>query len=154
MRDDGVGLRVAQILKKGSLGRSVLVWPIPGLDLSLVEKLEGASAVVLVDALRAGKQPGSVSKHTITGRDSLPIELPSLHDLRLADLFALADDAGLLTCPVIVIGVEPKDIAPGRRLSPELEAALPGIVHEVTSTLEKARAEGRRRRVVDRRPSG
>ena len=136
MRDDGIGIRVAEELRHRSLGKDVNVYEYQQLDLSLIERLQGASKVLLVDALQSGKLPGTVSKYSIAGADGPPVQLPSLHGLRLGDLFALAGNAGLLDCPVTIVGVEPRDCRPGERMSLELEASLPSVVNEVVSELE------------------
>lgn len=145
MGDDGIGIRVAKALLRRSIGKNVAVYACQGLDLSLIEKLEGASVVVLVDALRSGKPPGTVSRYSISSKDDLPVEIPSLHGLRLPDLLALANDAGLLACPMIVVGVEPKNFGPGRRMSRELKSSIPTVVDEVVASLKASEASDSRR---------
>jgi hydrogenase maturation protease len=108
------------------------------LDLSLIEGLTGASRVVVIDALRSGKPPGTVSTYSLAGGDEPQLELPSLHGLRLSDLFSLARNAGLLTCPVTVIGVEPMDCRPGTRMSSDLRRAVPKVVDAVITCLRES----------------
>lgn len=126
---------VAERLTRLPLGKDVTVHSQPELNLSLIEKFEGASAVVLVDALRSGKPPGAISVYTISGRGDPPVELPSLHGLRLPDLVALAGESGLLSCRISVVGVEPKNCKPGKRISREIRSALPLMIDKIVAAL-------------------
>jgi hydrogenase maturation protease len=138
MKDDGVGLRVAQSLKKVALGENVVVQEYPEMDLTVIENLRGASRVIVVDAVRGGKEPGTVSELSFVPRKSGLSELPSLHSLELSDVLDLASSAGILNCPVIVVGVEPKDDSLGDELSAEVEAALPKAIEAVIKELDRA----------------
>lgn len=148
MRDDGIGMRVATELRRNPPDRDVVVYAYRDLDLSLIDKVEGAEAVVLVDALQSGKPPGTISTYEIgQGKHSLSVELPSLHGLGLAELFGLARQAGLLDGTVTVVGVEPRDCTPGRRISREVASAVPKILKAVASSLYRAGA-------IQKRPRG
>lgn len=52
MRDDGIGIQVARELRRHNLGKGVLVYDYQEMDLSLLEYFQGASKVVVVDALK------------------------------------------------------------------------------------------------------
>ncbi len=138
MRDDGVGIRVAQDLKKRELGEDISVEEYPEMDLTLIGNLHGASRIILVDAVKGGKEPGTVSKFEFAPRKGDLFELPSLHSLELSDVLDLASSAGILTCPVVIVGVEPKDDSLGYGLSPEVEAAVPKAVETVIKELNRS----------------
>jgi len=135
--DDSVGIRVARMLRRLALGKGVTILALPELDLSLIEAFEGARGVILVDALRSGKPPGTVSKYSVSAWEEPPVEIPALHGLRLKDVVGLANEAGLLGCPVIIIGVEPRNCRPGGRVSREVSAALPRAVNMVVDALDE-----------------
>ncbi len=135
MKDDGVGIQVARELKQHDLGKGVLVYDYQEMDLSLLRYFQGASKVVVVDALKSGKPPGTISKYSIATREGPLLQLPSLHGLQLYDMFDLANQAGLLSCPVIIVGVEPKDCSVGEEMTEELMDALPRAVDEVIKEL-------------------
>jgi hydrogenase maturation protease len=135
MRDDGLGIRVAEALKERNLGESVSIQAYPEMDLTLIEKLQGTSKVIVVDAVRGGKEPGTVSKYTLTPRKGELSELPSLHSLALCDVLDLAMSSGILTCPVVIVGVEPRDDSLGEGLSSEVESALPKAIEAVMKEL-------------------
>jgi hydrogenase maturation protease len=136
MKDDGVGLRVAQSLKKMELGENVVVQEYPEMDLTVIENFREASRVIVVDAVRGWKEPGTISKLAFVPRKSDLSELPSLHSLELSDVLDLASSAGILNCPVIVVGVEPKDDSLGNELTAEVEAALPKVIEAVIKELD------------------
>jgi hydrogenase maturation protease len=135
MKDDGLGMRVAQALRKRDLGKNVSVEEHPDMDLTVIEKLRDASRVIVVDAVKGGKRPGTVSKYTLTPRKGDLTELPSLHSLKLSDIIDVAMTTGILSCPVVIIGAEPKDDSPGEGLSDEVESALPKVVEAVIREL-------------------
>ena len=135
MKDDGLGIRVAEKLKEKGLGESVSIQAYAGMDLTLIETMQGASKVIVVDAVRGGKEPGAVSRYTLTPRKGDLFELPSLHSLALSDVLDLAVSSGILTCPVVIIGVEPKDDSLGIGMSPEVESALPRVIDAIIKEL-------------------
>ena len=135
MRDDGIGIRVAKALKEKHPREDVSVHEHPEMDLTMIEKLQGASKVIVVDSVRGGKVPGTVSKYTLTRREDEARELPSLHSLKLHDILDLAMSTGTLTCPVVIIGVEPRDDSLGEGLSPEVELAMPKAIEAVIREL-------------------
>jgi hydrogenase maturation protease len=135
MRDDGLGIRVAKALEERGLGESVSIQAYPEMDLTLIEKLQGTSKVIVVDSVRGGKEPGTVSKYTLTPRKAELSELPSLHSLTLHDILDLAVSSGILTCPVVIVGVEPRDNSPGEGLSCEVESALAKAIEAITEEL-------------------
>ena len=89
----------------------------------------------MVDSVKGGKEPGIVSKFEFAPRKGDLHELPSLHSLELSDVLDLASSTGILTCPVVIVGVEPKDDSLGNGLSPEVEAAVPKAIEAVIKEL-------------------
>ena len=105
-----------------------MVYEYQTLELSLLWQFRGASRVIIVDALRSGASPGTVSMFAIAPREGPVLELPSLHALQLYDLFDLANLPGMLPCPVMIVGIEPNDCSPGEGLTDDLAAAVPRAV--------------------------
>ena len=130
MKDDGIGIQVAEELRR-SLGGDVLVEQCQSVDLGLLAKYKGASKIILVDASRSGSPPGTIAKYGIAPSKTPLVSLQGLHSLQLHDLVDVASQAGLLSCPVTVVGVEPKDCGPGEGLTPELKRAVPDAIEAV-----------------------
>ncbi len=135
MRDDGVGIRVAKEVRGRNLGADVLVYEYLELELSLLWRFREAAKLVVVDALSSGGSGGTISTYSITPRDGPLLQLPSLHSLRMHDVFDLANRAGALPCPLTIVGVEPEDCSPGEGLTEAVASAIPRIVDTVVQEL-------------------
>ena len=134
MKDDGVGIVVAQELRKRGLGEGIVVYDSQTLEASLIWQFREANALVIVDAVQSGAPFGTVSRFRISPRDA-PLEgVPSLHELRLHDLVDLAG-FDLISFPVTIVAVEPKDCSLGEGLTEEMRGALPRAVDEVARVL-------------------
>jgi hydrogenase maturation protease len=109
MGNDGVGLKVIETLKKMELdeleGLDIVDAGVCGLD--LLNLLDGARKVIIVDAILAGGSPGSV--HRIEGRDLLTgaefHPLISVHDLTIIDVLMIGEQVQTLP-EIVVIGIE------------------------------------------------
>lgn len=135
MRDDGIGIQVAEELRGRDLGKDILVYAHQTVDLSLLWVYKGASRAIFVDALKSGETPGTISKYTIVPNKDPLYRLPDPHSLQLADIFEIGSQTGLLTCPVTIIGIEPKDCSVGEGLSTELASVVPTVVNVVVKEL-------------------
>ncbi len=103
--------------------------------LHVLDLMEGAESVLLVDAMRTtagGRDPGAVVRAE-AGPGGFPMALRSSlssHGLGLAEAVGLA--AALGPVPnVVFLGVEVGDVCAGRGLSPAVEAALPELVEAI-----------------------
>jgi len=125
MKDDGIGVRVAEELTNGQHG--VVADAFHSLDLAQLANYSSASRIIIVDALKGGGRPGTVSRYSIVpGTD--PIEsMPGAHAMKLHEIIGIARRMKILSCPVDVVGVEPKDCSPGEGMTEELERAVPDV---------------------------
>jgi hydrogenase maturation protease len=115
--DDAAGLEVARRL--GGLA-------LPGEPIGLVEALDGAGDVTVVDAVFSGAAPGTVHEFE-AGAEPLPVVLfgsSSTHALGLAEAIEIARSLGRLPGRVRVLGIEGVSFGYGRGLSPEVEKAV------------------------------
>jgi len=131
MKDDGVGIQVAREMMRRDLGPEVVVQEHQALELSLLWQFSGASKILVVDALRSGGPPGTVSKYSIVPREGPLTELPNLHSLQLFDMFDLANQSSLLPCPVTIVGIEPECTDPGEGLTEGVSSAIPKAVESI-----------------------
>ena len=115
--DDGAGLEVAR-----RLGGRLL----DGEPIGLVDALEGADEVTIVDAVFSGARPGTLHVFDV-GSTPLPVALfgsSSTHALGLAEALEIARSLGRLPAHVRVVGIEGSRFDYGRGLSPEVEEAV------------------------------
>ncbi|RFC45122.1 MAG: hydrogenase maturation protease [Verrucomicrobia bacterium] len=99
---------------------------------NLLGEFEGRRAVILIDATRDGSAAGTVVyRHLQLGRSfDLPPSL-SAHDFGLKDLFAAAALIGTLP-EIHLYTIAVQTLHPMcTELSPEVEAAIPEVVHSV-----------------------
>ena len=141
MGDDGVGIRVVEMLTSQEIPPNVVVKEagLPGWGLP--SWFEGMSTVFLVDAVQMGQTPGSWRR---LETDELQIIMEnnalSLHQNDLACGLALSQAMNLLPDNLLVYGIEPANMSPGDNLSPEVEASLPELIKNIILDLEKIKA--------------
>lgn len=138
--DDGVGVRVVEMLAQGSLPDGVEVVDGGTLGLGLVPLLEGWQRVIFVDAADVGQAPGQFVRFLpeearLLG-DSQHI---AIHEAGLRDALLLAQALDVLPKQVIVFGVQPAKLDWDSTLSPEVEAALPSLIAAIQTELSDRR---------------
>lgn len=132
LKDEGVGVHVIRALEKRSLPPDVELIDGGTAGADLLPYLSGAEKIIIVDALRAGGEPGAV--YCLTPEDCEPQAEGagfSLHDL---GVLVVLKDLELLEgrkTPVLIIGVEPKELDWGMELTPEVAASLPKVIELV-----------------------
>jgi hydrogenase maturation protease len=161
--DEGVGVHAVRALEAGAA-------TLPG-DVTLVDAgtslldvlplCRDAAMLVVIDAVRAGRTPGTVYRLPIDLR-SVSAEASqvsgaggtwSLHDWTVFDALSAGARLGLAPVRVVLIGVEPASVEPGTALSPQVERAmgrlLRAVAHAVNERGSRRRARCPKR---DRRP--
>jgi hydrogenase maturation protease len=145
LKDEGVGVHVAQQLQQLSLpcGVEVVDGGTAGLDVLL--SAPTAEKLVVIDALKAGKQPGTIYKARLNidkldelerffSRDSKI----SLHQVGLLDALAAAVTLNRAPKQILIIGVEPGKIDCGLELTDEVKQKIPEIIDIVLKEIENA----------------
>jgi hydrogenase maturation protease len=133
MRDDGVGVHVINELKKapppGALLVEIGVAPLRALHL-----LEKYDIVLAVDAMKAGKAPGTI--YRMESISNIRQEKRnSLHELGLAaSLNFISEDK---RPEIFVLGVEPEIIEMGMNLSESVQAVLPELCNITRDMVKK-----------------
>ena len=139
MGDDGVGV--------AALNRLRHYWELPP-DVELVDGgtwgmnllplIESAERVILLDAIRTGAPPGTL---TVLERAELPryfaLKL-SPHQIDLREVLALAELRGALPEDLVALGIEPARVEMGESLSPPVQAAMAKLVDLALDRLELA----------------
>jgi len=142
MGDDGFGIEVAKALRKLDLGPRVLVLERQTMDISVLDSAKGASKLVIVDAVKSGRPPGSVVKF-VAGAPRSPVLRVSLsHEQDLHDILALARETGMRLPATVVVGIEPADCTAGNGLSAEVAGALPHALEEVKYEVKEYARKG------------
>lgn len=128
--DDGIASAIIAKLRSSSCRDSEMEFIEIGLDaLELLEYLPNRNQVLIVDAARMGKNPGTIrifkptDAHLILKWDHL-----SLHGLGLAEACQLAAELGILPDQFWIMGIQPANVNLGASLSKPVSAAIPRAV--------------------------
>lgn len=140
--DEGVGVHALRELRRE---------PVDGVEfhdggtkgLSLLPFMEGATHLLLLDAVLADSPAGSIIE--LSGDELLSVRCPvkcSAHDVALPDLLGLLKLlAGDRLVRVGLIGMVPGSMEVSAELSPRARSALPGMVRRARETLRRWRLE-------------
>ena len=134
--DEGVGVHVANRLKRMTLPPNVEVFDCGTSGIAVLEALDGAEKAVIVDAVLTGSEPGTIHKFTveeILAMEGNLFKMISLHqfDLIATLKFAQLTDVYSMPREIVVIGVEAKSLEPSLKLSKEVERSLPKVIEAV-----------------------
>ncbi|WP_083329119.1 hydrogenase maturation protease [Marinobacter salinus] len=133
--DDAVGPAVVQALQ-GRLPESVSAFEHNGEVAGLMDCMDGAEAVYLVDAAAMGLEPGSLRAF-----DASEKPLPSLggayssHALGLSEAVELARALGVLPPVCRVFAVEAATFEAGEGLSAPVDAAIPKVTQALLDAI-------------------
>ena len=133
--DDGVGLIVAQRLRKFSLP-GVTILEQSGEGTALMEAWGDAGRAIVVDAVSSAAEPGTIHRFEVTGQP-LPAHFSggSTHAFGLAEAVELARQLDRLPSNLIIYGIEGQSFDLARGLSPEAGIAAQKLIEQVTQEL-------------------
>lgn len=136
MKDEGVGVQVAQEMMKLDLPANVEVVDGGTASLDMFHIIGEADRLIVIDALQGGHEPGAVYR---VRPEDLTIPRPefniSLHQSNLIETLLMIAEIGRRP-PTIIIGVEPKEIVWDLELSPEIKARIPQIIQLVLDEIK------------------
>ena len=147
LKDEGIGAHIATELQKHNLPENVEVIDggTSGLDILLSQ--EGSYKLVVVDALKAGKEPGTIYKAGFKSRDKGELtkifsrkrnSKISLHQVGLIEALAAAEKLNRAPSEVIIVGVEPADVDCGLEPSQLVKQRSAEIINTVLEEIEDA----------------
>jgi hydrogenase maturation protease len=123
--DDGFGVEVVRRLRAGPVPPTVEVEDFGLRGVHLAYRLaDGASLVVLVDAVRRGGVPGTLY---VIEPDASPLGAGPAYDAHAVDLGGVLETAralGVALPPVRIVGCEPASVEVGVGLSAPVERAV------------------------------
>jgi len=136
LSDDGVGVHAARLLQGDPrVPASVTILDGGTIGLELLPYASDASRLLLLDAVNSGEAPGTLTR--MTARDLLGTSTGwSVHQLGVADLIAALALVSTQPQDIVVLGVQPANTGWGTSLSPDVEAALIGLVDAALTQLQ------------------
>jgi len=113
LSDEGVGVHVAKELEKREIPPGVEVFEGGTDGFGLLHIISDTDHLIVIDSVKGGGEPGSIYRFDIKDAPNCP------------DLFKTS------------IGIEPKTIATGMELSPEIHAKIPRVIELVLEEVDK-----------------
>jgi hydrogenase maturation protease len=135
--DEGIGIHALErLLKNHRLADHVKAIDGGVMGLELLPYIEGSSALLLLDAIDAGKPPGTVVRLEGENVPAIWEQKLSMHQAGLADLLALLRMEGLLPQRLVLMGIQPAVIDWSLELSPAVEASCDSLVKMAADQLK------------------
>ena len=126
MRDDAVGVEVVRRLAREPADERVEFLEAGTAVIEALDLVPSGAHVIVIDAAAGGGPPGSVYRF---GLDDVAVARGvSLHETALSEAFAVARLGGAAFGNVVILGVEPAEVAVGTWLSPALQEKLPAAL--------------------------
>lgn len=135
--DEGLGVRaVERLLEEYEFPEKVQVMDGGTLGLDLLPYVEDCVRLLVIDAVKAGKEPGTLVR--LSGTE-IPVFLDaskvSPHQDGLQDLLAVAALKGYLPDRVVLWGIQIQSLGIGLEPSPVVAAQIDSLVESVLSEL-------------------
>jgi hydrogenase maturation protease len=138
MGDDGLGVEVVEALSDRWAERATLRFLDGGVwGMRLLPFIEEADRLIVVDAIRAGAEPGALVR---LERHEIPRHLNaklSPHQIDLGEVFAVAELRGHFPPEAVAIGIEPETVQAYVPLSAVVRASVPELIEAVERQLEE-----------------
>jgi hydrogenase maturation protease len=126
-KDEGIGIHTVKALQEMQLPDNVTIID-GGTSPDILACTRTGDKLIIVDAARAGGQPGDIYRFQPDNLAAESGEMLSVHELGVPQNLRLMSLSGNEPSEVVIIGIEPKEIEWGTELSPELEMKIPEIV--------------------------
>jgi hydrogenase maturation protease len=131
-QDDGAGVvAISRMLERWSPGPGMKMLEGGTLGLWLLPLIESYRNVVLVDAIRADAEPGTLVRIDGDEVARAAAHRLSVHQVGVGDLMDAAQIRGTLPPRLTLLGVVPENVSLGLGLTPRVERALPALIARV-----------------------
>ncbi len=135
LSDEGAGIRaVEELQKQYDLSDSVKIIDGGTMGLELLPYFEKRSHILIVDAVKSGDKPGTVTR--IKDPPAFLQQKTSPHQIGLPDVLGIAAITDCLPRNVILFGIEPKRLSTGLNLSAEVARNLNRLIEMVVAELK------------------
>lgn len=134
LKDEGIGVHVVQALEEQGLPPEVEVIDGGTATMDLLSVIYESERIIVIDALKAGGEPGTVYRCLAEDLAEASDRPLSLHQVGLLDVLGMARQLGG-NASVTIIGIEPKEISWGLELTEEVQAAVPKVIEAVKREL-------------------
>jgi hydrogenase maturation protease len=140
MGDEGIGVYLIEQLGRSAAERPSVDFIDAGTGgLAVLHYIDGRRKAILIDCALMGEPPGTMKRFTPDQVQSVKtLAHQSLHEADLLRIIAMAEQLGQAPEQVVIFGVQPERVEPGRKLSRTLlngiDEYLSAILHEIATT--------------------
>jgi len=129
--DEGAGVRVIERINEGcTLPENITTMDAGTAGYKLLDYMGGVDRLILIDAVRGGKPPGTIYRLNYDDIKNQPNIKLSGHQIDLPEVLALAEKLGKLP-ELVLIGIEPMMIDYGMELSKEVAGSIESVIDVV-----------------------
>ncbi len=129
LKDEGIGVHVAQALQKLDLGETANLEIIDGgTSPDVFLSLQGVDKLIIIDAAKGDGEPGAIYRFRPEDLDQVIRGINSVHQVSFPHSLKIMDYLGLKPKNIVIFGIEPKEITWGLEPSAELSEKIPEIV--------------------------
>jgi hydrogenase maturation protease len=134
--DDGVGLSVARRIAEQHIP-GVNVLEENGEGTTLMDRWNGADAVIIIDAVSSGLPPGTLHRYDANTED-IPAQFftGSTHSFGLGEAVQLSRVMHILPHHLIIYGIEGKHFSDGIMLTQAVEQSAGKVVDTIVAEIE------------------
>jgi len=130
LKDEGIGIHAVKALQEIDLPTDVKLID-GGTSPDLIAYTRAGDKLIIVDAARAGGEPGTIYRFKPEDLAAERASLASAHEMGVVENLKLISLTGNEPGEIVIIGIEPGEIEFGTELSPELQQKVPEIVKVV-----------------------
>ena len=137
LRDEGVGVRVIEQMQEIPVPDDVELVDGGTAGADLLDVLAERRRVIVIDAVQADCEPGTVLRFTaddLVRPDGVGM---SLHELGLGEALTMTSQLGCAPEEAVVFGIKPKSMECGLELSDEIAASIPNVIKLVLEEIAR-----------------
>ncbi len=146
LSDEGVGVKaVEELERRYNCSDAVEIIDGGTIGLELLPYFEKRSHILIIDAVKSGKNPGTIVR--IEDPPAYFRSRTSPHQIGLADVMGVAVITNNMPRNITLFGIEPKQLSTGLSLSDEVSQNLSRLVDIVAAELEAIGVEVQAKKV-------
>jgi hydrogenase maturation protease len=130
-QDEGVGLHAVRALSAGPFADRAELVDGGAAMLEALSQWREIDKLVVIDAVRAGRAPGSIARVALREVAEQPSPVLAVNEQELLEGLALLRRLGVRVGEIVVYGVEPKATGWGMELSETVSACLPRLAEQL-----------------------
>lgn len=137
MTDEGIGIHLVAKLAERAEFPDVGFHDLGTSGTRILHVIAGKRKAIFVDCALMGEEPGVIRRFTPEDAQSVKnLGQFSLHEVDLFSILELSRRLGECPGEIVIFGIQPQAVSPGRALSPVLAAKLDKYVASVTAELQ------------------